>query len=300
MYFGIDIGGTCVKYGIVDYELRIVEKSKKPTEKTSEKALLDQLCNIAEEMSLKYDFDYIGICAPGYVNDNDGIICGSSNTPFKNTNVKEYVERKTGKRVLLSNDANCAAYGEYLYGDKSIENSIMLTLGTGVGGGIILDKKLFVGSECRAGELGHMVIVSGGEKCGCGKRGCLEQYASATALIRMTKEQIKDGDGLMSKELKDKYDAVDGKTVFHYLARGCTDAEKVLSRYAGYLVCGIENYIDIFNPDEVVLAGGITNDSEVLLSYINKTFSGRCNIRIAQLKGDAGFYGAALLGYENK
>ncbi|MBE6623589.1 MAG: ROK family protein [Ruminococcaceae bacterium] len=300
MYFGMDIGGTCIKYGIVDTNLQIVEKAKEPTEKTSENALLEQLCNIAYKMSKKYNFEYIGICAPGYVNDKDGIISGSSNTPFKNTGVKEYIEKKTGKKVFLSNDANCAAYGEYLFGDRSVSNSIMLTLGTGVGGGIILNRKLYVGSEYRAGELGHMVIVNDGEKCGCGKFGCLEQYASATALVRMTKEQIENGSGIMSEELKGKCTSVDGTTVFNYYKKGCSDAEEVLNQYTRFLVCGIENYIDIFNPDEIVLSGGITNDSDILMTFINKTFSGRCKIRISKLKNDAGLFGAALLGYQHK
>lgn len=298
MYFGIDIGGTSIKYGIVDEELNIIEKYSVPTERASEEALLEQLCEIALSMAKKHSFDYIGIGAPGYVNDTTGIISGSGNTPFKNTNVKAYVEHKTGKKVILGNDANCAALGEYLKSDGSVSDSVMLTLGTGVGGGIILNKKLYTGSCGVAGELGHMAIVYGGLECCCGRRGCLEQYASATALIRMTKAEIKNGESLMACEMKDKIDTVDGRTVFDYVKKGCSGADKVLKEYTDYLVYGMENIIDILNPNEIILAGGITGDKDLLMEYINKSFSKRCKIRIAVLKNDAGLFGAAMLGYE--
>lgn len=297
MYFGIDIGGTNIKYGIIDENLNVVEKNKLPTKTSSEKDLLDQLYEISTEMAEKYDFEYIGIGAPGYVDNTAGTISGSSNTPFKNTNVRDYLEEKTGKKILIGNDANCAAYGEFVTSDKSVSNSIMLTLGTGVGGGIILDKRLYTGSEYKGGELGHMVIICGGKKCGCGKRGCLEQYASATALVEMTKEKISDGCGIMSEEMRDKLFEVDGNTVFEYYRKNCPDAIHVLNKYTEYLVCGIENYIDIFDPDEIILAGGITNEDDILINLIKNKFSGRCDLKISSLKNDAGFYGAAMLGY---
>lgn len=299
MYFGIDIGGTSIKYGIIDNNMKIVEKWSVPTETMSEEALLCQLSNIITETAKKYSFDFVGIGAPGYVNDATGIIEGSGNTPFKHTQVKGYLESATGHKVLLGNDANCAAIAEYVLGDKKVNNSIMLTLGTGVGGGIILNNSLYCGTNGCAGELGHMVIVHDGLECGCGKKGCFEQYASTTALIRMTKDEIENGSSLMAQEMKDRLDEVDGKCVFEYRKRGCEGADRVIKQYIDYLVCGVENIIDILAPDEIVLAGGITNDKDILMPYIKAIFSGRCDIRISKLKNDAGLYGAALLGYKS-
>lgn len=296
MYFGIDIGGTAVKYGVIDENFAVIEKSSFPTEKSSAEALLDKICEVTLQEIKKFSFPYIGIGVPGIIDSSKGIIIESGNLPFDNTNAAEYISERVGKPVYIGNDANCAAYGEYCHTKKAVKNSVMLTLGTGIGGGIILDGKIYTGTNGYAGEIGHMVIVHGGIQCPCGKRGCFEQYASATALVRITKEAIKSGNGIMSKEMSGKLDNVDGKTVFEYAARNCKEAQDVLDKYAGYLAAGIENIIDILAPDEIVLAGGITNEKAALTDCLSKYLSGRCNLRIADLKNDAGFIGAALLG----
>lgn len=295
MYFGIDIGGTSVKYGTINENLNIVEKSSFPTIKASDTELMNKICEVVLCEAQKYNFPYVGIGVPGIIDNIRGIIKGSGNLPFDNTNAAEYISRRTGKPVYIGNDANCAAYGEYRHAKNAAKNSVMLTLGTGVGGGIIIDGKIYTGTSGYAGEIGHMVIVHNGIQCSCGKRGCLEQYASATALIRMTKAAIKDGDGIMSEEMHEKLGEVDGKTVFKYAARGCAQAAAVLDEYTSFVAIGIENIVDILAPDEIVLAGGITNDKAALTASLSKHLSGRCNIRIADLKNDAGFIGAALL-----
>ncbi len=228
MYLGFDIGGTSVKYGTVDDKFNIIEKASFPTDKDSDIKLLDKICDIISVLTKKYYIPYVGIGAPGYVDTKNGIIEGSSNTPFKHTSVVEYVENKTGVRTIIGNDANCAAYGEYLYGQTDTENFVMITLGTGVGGGIIINGKLFTGSSGLAGEIGHIVIRHAGLKCPCGKRGCFEQYASATALIRMTKHEIKKGDGKMARELKNSISSTDGRTVFDY-AKKAAPTQKLSS-----------------------------------------------------------------------
>ena len=302
MYLGIDIGGTAVKYGIIDENFNIIEKASFPTKKDSDSELLNDICSAVNSFSSKYDFPYVGIGSPGYVDNKNGIIYGTSNLPFKKTKVSEYITDHTGKTVYLGNDANCAAYGEFMCNPLASEkiNSVTLTLGTGVGGGIIIEGTIYSGSNGMAGEIGHMVIEKNGLPCSCGKRGCFEQYASATALIRLTREAIKNGSGTMACEMKDKIDKTDGKTVFRYVEKGCSDAEKVIREYAKYLSVGIDNIADIFAPDEIVLAGGITNEKDVLLKYVSEYFSGRCSLRIANLKNDAGFIGAALLGIKKK
>ena len=296
MYLGFDIGGTSVKYGIVDENFNIIEKSSFATNQHSDIAVLDDICNAVEYMKGKYSFDYIGIGAPGFVDSKKGYIEGSANTPFKHTAVVDYVEKKTGFKTYVANDANCAAYGEYLYGQTETENFVMITLGTGVGGGIILNGKLFTGSTGLAGEIGHIVIRHEGLSCPCGKRGCYEQYASATALIRLTKEKIKKSDGLMSCEMKNQIDKIDGRTVFDYIRKGATDAKEVLDKYAKYLVDGIESICSLLQPDAIILAGGITNDKELLMEYISKYYKGTTTVKVAMLQSDAGLIGAAFIG----
>lgn len=296
MYLGFDIGGTSVKYGIVDDDFNIIEKSSFPTDKDSDIKLLDMVCDVVKELSAKYDVPYVGIGAPGYVDPQKGIVAGSSNTPFKNTRVVEYVEKKTGIKTYIGNDANCAAYGEYLYSKTNLDNSVMITIGTGVGGGIIVNGKLFTGNSGAAGEIGHIIIKHDGHKCPCGKRGCYEQYASATALIKRTRDEIKKGYGKMALEYKDDLDKVDGKTVFDCIKKGYEDAINVFERYAKYLVDGIESICALLQPDAIILAGGITNDKEILMEYINKYYKGECPVNIAQLAGDAGLIGAAFIG----
>ncbi len=296
MYLGFDIGGTSIKYGIVDDNFNIIEKASFPTDKNSDTKLLDEICDVISVLTKKYDIPYVGIGAPGYVDTKHGIIEGSSNTPFKHTSVVEYVEKKTGIRTIVGNDANCAAYGEYLYGQTDTENFVMITIGTGVGGGIIINGKLFTGSSGLAGEIGHIVTRHAGLKCSCGKRGCFEQYASATALIRMTKHEVRNGDGTMACDLKNSIDSIDGRTVFDYAKKGCADAEAVLDRYAKYLVDGIESICALLQPDAIILAGGITNDKELLMKYISKYYKGSSVVKIAKLTSNAGLIGAAMIG----
>ena len=296
MYLGFDIGGTSVKYGIVDENYNIIEKASFATEKESDIKLLDDICNVVDELSKKYDFPYIGIGAPGLVDPKNGIIAGSSNTPFKYTKVVEYIESKTGIKTYIGNDANCAAYGEFLYGETDTDNFVMITIGTGVGGGIIINGKLFTGNSGLAGEIGHIVIRHDGHKCPCGKRGCYEQYASATALIKRTKDMVIKGDGPMAIEYKDKTDTIDGRVVFDCIRKGYEDAEKVLDKYTKYLVDGIESICALLQPDAIILAGGITNDKEIMMEYISKYYKGDCPVKIAKLMGDAGLIGAAFIG----
>ena len=296
MYLGFDIGGMSVKYGIVDENYNIIEKASFPTDKDSDIKVLDDICEVVEKLSKKYEFSYIGIGAPGLVDPKNGIIAGSSNTPFKYTRVVEYVESKTGYKTYIGNDANCAAYGEFLYGGADTDNFVMITIGTGVGGGIIINGKLFTGNSGVAGEIGHIIIRHDGHKCPCGKRGCYEQYASATALIKRTRDAVIKGDGPMAVEYKDRLHDIDGRVVFDCVKKGYEDAIKVLDKYAKYLVDGIESICALLQPDAIILAGGITNDKDILMEYINKFYSGDCPVKIAKLMGDAGLIGAAFIG----
>ncbi len=298
MYLGFDIGGTSVKYGIIDENFNIIEKSNFETDRNSAENVLNKICSVILEFKDKYSFEYVGIGAPGFVDSENGIVKGSSNTPFKNTHVVKYIEEKTGVKTLIGNDANCAAYGEYVAGRKKSKNFVVITLGTGVGGGIVIEKNLYIGSVGFAGEIGHIVLHHNGIPCSCGKKGCFEQYSSATALIRMTKDKIKNGSSLLSKEMADKIDEVDGKTVFNYEETGCSDAIEVLDEYGSYLADGIESIYSLLQPDEIILAGGITNQKEQLMKYVSKHLVSDVKVSVATLASDAGLIGAAILGYK--
>lgn len=296
MYIGIDVGGTSVKWGILDDELNIVEKSSFPTCKNSDMELLEEICAVINEKKLKYDFKYVGMGSPGCVDTKNGIISGSANTPFKNTPAADIVKKKTGLPLIAGNDANCAAYGEYVFSDTKSENLVMITLGTGVGGGIVMDGKLYTGTRGFAGEIGHMIISHNGAECACGRHGCFEAYASATALIRMFRERIiAEGGKLSGVEISP--DAINGKNAFELAEQGNVAANEILDQYASYLATGINNIEMIFDPGEIVLAGGITNDKEALMKYLEPYIKNiSCKISVSKLKNDAGFIGAALLG----
>jgi glucokinase len=212
------------------------------------------------------------------------------------------------EKIFLANDANAAAHGEALCGAaKGAKNAIMVTLGTGVGGGIVLDGKLYTGFNFAAGELGHMAIVYDGLPCTCGQKGCWEAYSSATALIKHTREVMQENpDSLMWKESA-TLDAVDGRTAFEASKKGDAAAQAVVDWYVGHLACGIINLLNIFQPDVLCIGGGICGQGDYLLrplqALVEKNqfmtdVSLQSKLRIATLGNDADILGAALLGLQ--
>ena len=212
--------------------------------------------------------------------------------------------------VHVENDANAAAWGEAVAGAaKGTRNSVMITLGTGVGGGIIIDNKIYTGSNCAGAELGHIVIEYGGYPCTCGRRGCWESYSSATALIRMTREKIAEceaaGRKTLMSELAEKSGGIDGRTAFDAARQGDGPAREVYDKYIGYLACGLTNIVNIFQPEVISLGGGISNEGQPLIDALlplvkAEQYGGdivtHTEIRIARLGNDAGIIGAAALG----
>ena len=294
MYIGIDVGGTSVKWGIVDNQLNIVEKSSFPTNKESDIALLQDICAVVNEKKKKYSFDFVGMGSPGLVDSSLGIIRDSANTPFENTNAAQIITQLTGLKAYVENDANCAAYGEFCASGASLKNVIMLTLGTGVGGGIIIDGKLFSGSSGKGGELGHMIISHGGKKCTCGRNGCLEAYASVTALVKMFRERL-EKDGTIGG-VNVSPEEIDGKFIFDLASKNNKVACELLDEYFSYLASGFDTLVNIFDPELIVLAGGITNEKEILMKHLTPHLNPEWNIQISRLGNNAGFIGAALLG----
>ena len=305
-YIGIDLGGTFIKGGVVDDIGNIISSSKIPTEADKgEKKVIENiadLCNaVCESANIPLaDICGIGVAVPGTVDGERGAVVYSNNLGWNDVHLAEALSGYTDLPVKLANDANSAALGEALFGSgKKYKTTVMLTLGTGVGGGVVIDGKLYDGNRAAGAEMGHAVIMMDGEKCTCGRRGCLEAYASATALIRDTKRAVeKNPDSLMSK-----CRTIDGATAFSYMDVDKT-ARTVVDNYIKYLACGITNLANEFRPEAVILGGGVCNEGERLIRPLQAIldrdiFGGtrgpRVEIITATLGNSAGILGAAAL-----
>jgi len=316
---GIDLGGTNIAVGLCDENLTIIDREKTKTmpERSPELIIADMAALVKaliERNNIPLDeIRQIGIATPGNVNRSRGIIEDAYNLPFKDFPiVEEFKKHLNVERVNVENDANAAALGETLAGSaKGVKNAIMVTLGTGVGGGIILDGKIFSGSVNTAGgELGHMVIVAGGRQCTCGRRGCFEAYASATGLIAATKEKMNElsikGIPSLLFEEAEIAGKVTARTAFEAAKRGDEYGKKLVEDYIFYLSVGITNIINIFQPEIISIGGGVSGEGDYLLkplwSIVEKEQYTRRNANktklvTATLGNNAGIVGAAGLEF---
>lgn len=296
MYLGVDIGGTTVKFGVVNRRYRIVYTDSLKTDKTlTGRQFADNIINKINEIKKLYKIEKIGVGVAGNTDYKTGFVKACENLPFKCAPVGEWISEGTGLPVTVDNDANCAALGEFLRGDSvNLNNIVTITLGTGIGGGIIINKKIFHGRTGRTGEIGHTTIDMNGEQCSCGKRGCFEVYGSATALKKQTEAAVKENpDSILAEYAKE---GITGKTAFDaYYRGGCPVAEKVIDNYVSYLAVGIGDIHNILEPDAIILAGGITKSGDELLEPLKKKLRFTDNVRISTLQSDAGIIGAALL-----
>ena len=309
---GVDLGGTNIAVGVVSEDLRIVGRGSVKTNapRPAEEIFAD--IKKAVDMAMndagitKDEVVSLGVGTPGTVNKNTGYIEFANNLDFQQVPAKAMLEELLGITVYLDNDANCAALGEALAGSgKGSKDFVAITLGTGVGSGIIIDGKIINGANFAAGEMGHMVICVDGEQCTCGRRGCWEAYASATALIAQTKDAMKHNqDSLMWQAVNDNIDAVNGRTAFDAMRKGDKAAKAVVDKYIYYVSCGIINIINALQPEFICVGGGIANEKETLLEPIRKHVlreryslyaTRQTEIVSALLGNDAGIYGAALL-----
>lgn len=314
-YVGIDLGGTNIVAGVVDEKYNIVAKASTKTNcPRPEKEIADDMAKMAiqavENAGLTMEqIEWIGVGTPGIANSETGIIEYSNNLGFKNTPMVEYIRQTIDKPVFIENDANAAAYGEYVAGAaKGAKNAVCITLGTGVGGGIIIDGKIYSGSNFAGAEIGHTVIEVDGAQCSCGRKGCFEAYSSATGLISMTKEAIAENpDGIMAK-MAEKNGKVTARTSFDSMREGDEAAKVVVDKYIKYLAAGITNTINIFQPDILCIGGGVCNEGDALLLPVKaivkeevytRNSEKNTEIVIAKLGNDAGIIGAAFLGRAN-
>ena len=309
-YLGIDLGGTNIKGAVVTEAGEILREASRPTHvERGAEGVADEIAALMIQLSEGETFAGVGLGCPGTVDDESGEVLYSCNLNWTNFDLRGALEKRTGYRVRLANDANAAALGEALAGAaKGAQSAVILTLGTGVGGGVVLDGRMLVGYTGAASELGHMVIESEGEPCSCGRRGCFETYASATALIRMTKEAMAAHPESRMHAVAERLGGVDGRVAFAAKAEGDEAAAAVVDTYVHYLAIGVTNVINIFFPEVVALSGGVANQGETLLAplreevlrteYGSPYAKKHARIVNCTLGYRAGVIGAALLARE--
>lgn len=318
-YIGIDLGGTNIAVGVVDTKGALLAKKSVPTRaERTEGEVLDDIAlavtSLVCEAGLSMEqIVSVGIGTPGSVDPDLGIVYSTCNLPFDSTPIAKLLEERLHKPILVENDANCAALGEAKAGAaRGMKNVAMITLGTGVGGGIVIDGRLYGGFNHFGGEFGHMIIEAGGELCPCGQRGCLETYCSATALARDAKREAEKHPDSLLHACAAKEGKFSGRTAFDAARMGDVHAQSVVDRFIRYLAIGIANSVHILQPDAVVLGGGVAHEGENLLAPLRRQVEAiaysenvpaekRTRIITASLGNDAGIIGAALLnGGNNK
>ena len=314
-YLGIDLGGTNIAAGVVREDGTLLAKHSLPTlvERPAEEIVADlaraaRLCLEGTGLTMG-DISALGVGVPGAVNDATGMVVRTTNLSWYQLPLAAMLQDLTGLPVHLGNDADCAALGEVCAGSASNFNSaVMITIGTGVGGGLVRDKRVFAGWTGVGTEPGHIPLVFGGEKCGCGNRGCFEAYASATALVRQTRQAMEVNPESLLWQLCPSVESVTAKTPFDAAAMGDQTARTVLERYIHYLAQGIGGIVNLFRPEAVIIGGGVSAQGENLLVPLRKALKQYCyaseyipipQVFTASLGNDAGIIGAALLGLEH-
>ena len=308
---GIDLGGTNIKVGVVDDSFNIIGKSNIKTNLPRPAgSIADSICEgvrlACESAGIKVDeVNSIGIGTPGVADRNNGVVLYSCNVGFNNTNLGGLLKERLGTDIFVENDANVAAYGEVLNGAaRGCKDVVVVTLGTGVGGGIIIDGGIYTGFNFCGAELGHTVIEYNGRQCGCGRKGCFEAYSSATALITATKKAMEADKNSAMWEIAGSIENVDGKTAFDGMRKGDKTACAVVEEYLNYLGCGLVNIVNTFQPEMLLIGGGICKEGEYLTKpleeYIRKESycinpERSTVLGICKLGNDAGIVGAANL-----
>jgi glucokinase len=311
---GVDLGGTNIVSAIVNYQGKIVSHLKVPTlagrgKEATIKRIIETIHENIIESSITLDnIIGIGIGAPGPLDIKRGIINFAPNLPgWRDVHLRKILEDEFDMKVVLENDANAAAWGERCFGvGRGVDNLVCFTLGTGIGGGIIIDGKIYHGSNYGAAELGHMTVNKDGPRCNCGNYGCLEAYSSATGIKNRIKNRIKEGIKSEFLNFDDDDELLESlrlKSIFETARKGDKLTKDIVEEAISYLGIAIANIANILNPEMVVLVGGITNEGDKLLSPLRKEVKKRAfysnykslKIVIGELGGHAGVLGAAAL-----
>lgn len=307
-YVGIDLGGTNIAGGLVDENGKILSKLSVPTMAERDyteivKDMADVSKKVIEDAGVPMnEVAGVGIGCPGAIDNANGVCTYSNNLRMDHAEIAKEFKKYLDLPVNLENDANAAALGEYTINGNGTDNFVFITLGTGVGGGIVLDGKIFRGFNGVGAELGHMVVNQDGEMCNCGRQGCWEAYASVSALIRLTKDAMEKNPDSIMHEVAAEEGKVSGLTSFVAAKKGDKAAQAVVDKYFEYIGVGITNIVNIFQPEKVVIGGSISKEGDYLLKPVQKfvekydynRYMKKAKIEIATLFGDAGIIGAAL------
>ncbi|MGI6497664.1 MAG: ROK family protein [Oscillospiraceae bacterium] len=311
LYLGVDLGGTNTVAAVVDENRTILAKAAQKTDTASgAEKLVDDICALVRRAAKQAccsmsDFSGLGIGTPGLANSDTGMVECSANLPFDRFQLEQMVKEKICLATWICNDANAAALGEWLCGQyQDCSSFVLVTLGTGIGCGMILQRSLYTGVNFAAGELGHMVVQPGGLPCGCGRSGCFEMYASASGLIHMTKTYMRQAPNSVLWSLcGGQLEQVTGKTSFDGLRAGDETAASVVREYIDWLALGLANLVNLLQPEILCIGGGLSNEGETLLEPLRREVFRREYARnawkrtklvSASLKNDAGLVGAAL------
>lgn len=307
-YIGIDLGGTNIAAGVVDEDGKILVKDSVPTlaERPIEEIIADMAAvakKVVADAGLEIsDIEAIGIGCPGSVVNETGTIAYTNNIKMKNVPMAKLIREHIDLPVNIENDANAAALGEYVVNGGGNDQFVFITLGTGIGGGVIIDGKIQRGFNGAGGELGHISLVHNGVPCSCGRNGCWEAYASVTALIRETKEAMDKAPDSLMHQLAEESGKVSGRTAFDAAKQGDEAAQAVVDQYIEYLADGLVSIVNLYQPEKLVIGGGISKEGDYLLDpvkeYVEKydynKYLPRTKLEISTLFNDAGIIGAAL------
>ncbi len=312
LYIGIDVGGTTAKAGVVDEGGNILCKASCPTgiERPFEDIAADmvELCRrvICESGRAMEEFAAVGVGIPGQQNPHSGLVAFCNNLGWVDVPLMARLRDGLGLPVFVDNDANVAALAESVFGaSRGVPSSILVTLGTGVGGGIVENRRVRTGAHGVGGEIGHMVVVVDGEKCNCGHRGCWEKYASATAIIRMGRALMEEKpDCALARQLGGDAAQLNAKAVLDLAKAGDADCMGIFETYVKYLCVGLANLINIYDPDMIVLGGGVAYAGDFLLDAVRAALGDYvycpalswARVELARMGNDAGIIGAAMLG----
>ena len=311
---GVDIGGTSIKGGAVTNEGKVLDIFSLPVEKgASQEATINSLIEVINQYLKEHNYNKdnvlgIGLGVPGCIDTENGVVTYSNNLNWRELPISKMISEGTGLPVRITNDANAATLGEAKFGaGKRYKNLLMFTLGTGIGGGIIIDGKLYEGHMGKGAELGHSVIVVDGEPCTCGRRGCFEVYASATALVRETNKMMEAHKDSKLWEIAEKNGKVDARVAFNADRDGDPYGHILVENYVKYLSEGLMNFFNIFRPEAICLSGGVANEGEYLISRVKKYceernygYKGTPKVEIlkSEIGYDSGKIGAASLFFE--
>ena len=311
---GVDVGGNSIKGGAVNDKGEVLDEFTMPINCYDEPEntfghLTDEINNFIKTHQYDEPISGVGLGIPGLIDKDTGVVASSPNMPkWLNFNIKEFLEKRIKLPIKLVNDASAAVLGEAKFGSgRKYKYLIMITLGTGVGGGIVFNGKLIDGNKGEGAQLGHHVLVINGRQCSCGRRGCLEAYASATALVKQTKYMMKLYPESLLHQCAKEIGGINATVAFMAAKHGDQAGVKLVNDYVMYLSEGILNFCNIFRPDIVVLSGGVANEGEYLISKVRKYIQDReygyknspkVEIKQAELGYDSGKIGAASLFFE--